>query len=69
MKLITLTRQELKKHQAKEYLEGTIIAVNKYRIHIKWGHLNSPRLTTVSTKYDFRDIPIEYLPYYILDFI
>ena len=67
--MITLTRKELKAHQAKEYPEDTIIAVNKYRIHIKWGQLNSPRLTTVSTKYDFRDIPIEYLPYYILAFI
>ena len=69
MNLITLTRQELKQHQAKEYPEGTIIAVGKYRIHIKWGQLNSPRLTSVSTKYDFRDIPIDDLPYYILDFI
>lgn len=67
--LIRLSRAELKKHKAEEYLDGTVIAVNRYRIFVKYGVYSLPLKTTVSVKGDLRDMPLHKLPYYILDFI
>ena len=75
MRLIRLSRAELKRHKAEDYPEGTIIAVGKYRISIKYGQYKygqytRPLKTTVSLKDNlFRDIPLHRLPYYIRDFI
>jgi len=71
MRLVKLSRAELKKHHAEDYPEGTVIAVGNYRIFIKYGgYIGRALKTTVSSKDNlFRDIPLHRLPYYIRDFI
>jgi len=68
--MIIMTRDELKRHHAEEYPEGTVISVGEYRIFIKYGQYDRPIKTTVSSKDNlFRDIPLHRLPYYIRDFM
>ena len=64
------SRLELKNRAAEEFKEGDVIVCNNYFIWIKYGDFRLPSLlTTVSTKYDLRNLRLSKWPYYISDFV
>ena len=68
--LYILTRQELKEKGAFQFKDGDVVICNKYYIHIMYGSYRRPSmLTTVNTRYDLRNLPMNKQPYYIRDFI
>jgi hypothetical protein len=70
MSIFHFTRQELKQKQAHDFKEGNVVVCGKYFIWIKYGpYKEYPLRTTVSTKNDFRDLPLHKWPYYIRDFV
>jgi hypothetical protein len=64
------TRQELKNKSASQFKEGDTIICGNYFIWIKYGQYTLPSLlTTVSTRYDLRDLNLSKQPEYIRNFI
>ena len=68
--LTLYTRQELKAIKASDFKEGEVVVCNGYYVHIKYGTFKRPSLlTTVSHRYDIRNLPMNKHPQYIRNFI
>jgi len=69
-KVYKFTMKELKNRAAEEFEDGDTVICNNYYIWIKYGNYKRPSFhTTVSTKYDMRDLLLHKWPYYISDFV
>lgn len=65
-----LNREELKNSGAYNFKHGDLVICGQYYIHIKYGNYSRPSMmTTVNTRYDFRDLPMRKHPQYIRNFI
>jgi len=65
-----LSREELKNSGAYNFKDGDTVICNGYFIQIDYGGYNRPSLcTTVSTRYDIRNLPMNRQPRYIRNFI
>jgi len=68
---ITLVnRKELKDLNISDFKESDCIICNGYYIHVKYGEYSrASMLTTVTTRYDLRDLKMSKHPQYIRNFI
>ena len=69
-----LTRKQLKATNIMDFKDGDVVVCGKYFIQIRYKNheytFSRPSLlTTVSTRFDLRNLKISAQPYYIRDFI